>query len=395
MARILGLFALLLLTACGEDSDTAAGPGTSSSTGGMPVHPIAWEALPTDGAPEPRYLHSAVWTGSKMIVWGGWVKGPPTVTATGGAYDPAARAWTPTSMSGAPSARHSHTAVWTGSKMIVWGGYSEGGIATAGGIYDPETDSWAPMSTAGQPEPRVTHSAVWTGNSMILWGGNANGNPLASGGIYDPAADTWTAMNTAGAPSPRFSHSAVWTGGSMIAWAGYDLFDWKNDGGIFDPKAGAGGSWVTSMTKIGAPSQREGASGVWGAARLLVWGGWTGGPYEGTGGIFDPSAGPEGAWSAMPSEGAPSPRGEHTGVWTGNDLLVWGGCGEDLCSKVYADGARFTPGSGGGTWTPVAEQSGLSGRRGHTAVVAGSQILVWGGRVGSSEYLDTGAASLF
>lgn len=80
MARILGLFALLLLTACGEDSDTAAGPGTSSSTGGMPVHPIAWEALPTDGAPEPRYLHSAVWTGSKMIVWGGWVKGPPTVS---------------------------------------------------------------------------------------------------------------------------------------------------------------------------------------------------------------------------------------------------------------------------------------------------------------------------
>jgi hypothetical protein len=32
---------------------------------------------------------------------------------------------------------------------------------------------------------------------------------------------------------------------------------------------------------------------------------------------------------------------------------------------------------------------------GHTAILAGSSVIVWGGRVGSSEYLDTGAASLF
>src|SRR5437868_5772782 len=31
--------------------------------------------------------------------------------------------WTPTSLTGAPDARGSHTAVWTGSEMIVWGGY--------------------------------------------------------------------------------------------------------------------------------------------------------------------------------------------------------------------------------------------------------------------------------
>jgi hypothetical protein len=43
------------------------------------------------------------------------------------------------------------------------------------------------------------------------------------------------------------------------------------------------------MTEAGAPTPREGASGVWGASRLIVWGGWTGGPYEGTGGIFDPA----------------------------------------------------------------------------------------------------------
>ena len=30
--------------------------------------------------------------------------------------------WTPTNLTGAPEARVSHTAVWTGSEMIVWGG---------------------------------------------------------------------------------------------------------------------------------------------------------------------------------------------------------------------------------------------------------------------------------
>ena len=30
--------------------------------------------------------------------------------------------WTPTSTTNAPTARNQHSAVWTGSEMIVWGG---------------------------------------------------------------------------------------------------------------------------------------------------------------------------------------------------------------------------------------------------------------------------------
>ena len=35
---------------------------------------------------------------------------------------PSSDGWTPTSNPGAPPARHRHTAVWTGSLMLVWGG---------------------------------------------------------------------------------------------------------------------------------------------------------------------------------------------------------------------------------------------------------------------------------
>jgi hypothetical protein len=58
-----------------------------------------------------------------MVVWGG-DDGASLYTNTGGRYDPATDSWTPTSLSGAPSARYYQSAVWTGSVMVVWGGYN-------------------------------------------------------------------------------------------------------------------------------------------------------------------------------------------------------------------------------------------------------------------------------
>ena len=62
--------------------------------------------------------------------------------------------WTPTSLTGAPDARASHTAVWTGSEMIVWGGYAAlaPSICNTGGRYNPSTDSWTATSTTNAPD---------------------------------------------------------------------------------------------------------------------------------------------------------------------------------------------------------------------------------------------------
>ena len=40
-----------------------------------------------------------------------------------------------------------------------------------GGRYNPSTDSWTATSTTNAPTARVTHTAVWTGSEMIVWGG--------------------------------------------------------------------------------------------------------------------------------------------------------------------------------------------------------------------------------
>ncbi|HZD07375.1 MAG TPA: hypothetical protein VE176_03960, partial [Candidatus Limnocylindrales bacterium] len=109
------------------------------------------------------------------------------------------RPWTDTSTTNAPDARGGHTAVWTGSEMIVWGGAIFGPtFFNTGGRYNPTTDSWTATSTTNAPAATTGHTAVWTGSEMIIWGGNFGGQ---TGGRYNPGTDSWTATSTTNAPS--------------------------------------------------------------------------------------------------------------------------------------------------------------------------------------------------
>src|SRR5206468_936944 len=102
--------------------------------------------------------------------WGGLGEG--VFLNTGGRYDPTTDTWTALSINGssenAPAARFGHSAVWTGSEMIVWGGYNDL-LLNTGGRYNPSTDSWGPSSvTTGEgtnvPAGRDRHTAIWTGS---------------------------------------------------------------------------------------------------------------------------------------------------------------------------------------------------------------------------------------
>ena len=165
-------------------------------------------------APTPRYYHTAVWTGSVMVVWGG---ADGVYFNSGGRYDPLSDTWAPTSTTSAPEVRAWHTAVWTGSLMVIWEGFggppgSDGSYFNTGGRYDPAADCWTPTSTLNAPEGRFNHTAVWTGSRVIVWGGAEINLEFNTGGRYDPATDTWKATMTANAPEGREKHTAVWTG---------------------------------------------------------------------------------------------------------------------------------------------------------------------------------------
>ena len=72
-----------------------------------------------------------------------------------------------------------------------------------GGRYNPSTDSWTATSTTNAPAARGGHTAVWTGSEMIVWGGD-DGSDLNTGGRYNPSTDSWTATSTTNAPTGRY-----------------------------------------------------------------------------------------------------------------------------------------------------------------------------------------------
>ena len=55
--------------------------------------------------------------------------------------------------------------------MIIWGGFGVAGTLGDGAAYDPLTDGWSPTPSWGAPSARSVHGAVWTGSEMIIWGG--------------------------------------------------------------------------------------------------------------------------------------------------------------------------------------------------------------------------------
>jgi len=180
-----------------------------------------------------RRGHSAVWTGTEMIIWGGLDKDGALLN-TGGRYNPVTGTWTRMNTTNAPNPRTGHRAVWTGSEMIVWGGsvlsFSFGGsttmITNTGARYNPTTDTWTAIASGGGN--RQNHSAFWTGTEMLVWGGTALGGGIFGpslvlrndGARYNLAGNSWSSISGTGAPAERSDYSAVFTGTEMIIWGG-------------------------------------------------------------------------------------------------------------------------------------------------------------------------------
>jgi ankyrin repeat protein/N-acetylneuraminic acid mutarotase len=303
----------------------------------------SWNLLPRLNAPSARTALSAVWTGKEMIVWGGFGGrlGNDTNRNDGACFNPASNSWKPVSTRDAPDARFNHSALWTGKEMLIWGGYTDSrsfyqgaradAFLNSGGRYNPSSDSWKPITTRGAPSKRFNHAAVWSGKEMLVWGGCNAATALDDGARYDPARDVWKSINPKGAPGPRGMPVAVWTGKEMIVWGGASRDDGTQarcfeDGARYNPDTD---SW-TPMSRDGAPKGRVFAKAVWTGTEMLVWGGVNDAEakgvsdsnrYIGTGARYNPATD---TWTPMTNLGAPSPR-LAGGVWTGNGLLLFGG----------------------------------------------------------------------
>ena len=192
--------------------------------------------------------------------------------------------------------------------------------------------------------------------------------------------------------SPRSGHSAVWTGKEMIVWGG-SILDAKRGPG--DRRRAAGYSYhpetrrttllVTESYADGAAydavsdswtplpaaplDARGGHIAVWTGKEMLVWGGSDMFDVFADGAAYDPRTR---RWRtlARPSF-LPTPA---AAVWTEQELILWSGV--DHRPDLPAAGAAYDPGTD--SWRRIARFP-LRPRQWHSAVWTGEEVIVWGG----------------
>jgi N-acetylneuraminic acid mutarotase len=232
-----------------------------------------WRALSLTGAPSARDGHIAIWTGSRMVIWGG--RNDNGLAATAGLYNPTSDQWVALSLAGAPPNATGATAVKAGNRVIIWGGVGEAGPLGSGARLNLDGSgipiSWASVNIVSAPSPRAGHTVVWTGQKMLVWGGERGGVYRNDGAAYDPATDTWQVLNGIEAPAARSNHAAVWTGEEMIVIGGENAAGALAGGAAYNLSTGV---WRT-LNSSGATA-RSGSAAAWAATELLVFGGRSG-----------------------------------------------------------------------------------------------------------------------
>jgi N-acetylneuraminic acid mutarotase len=246
--------------------------------------------------------------------------------------------------------------------------------------------SYAQQTARLQPTVSLSGDAPYTA-TLTTGIKDLAGNALAADYAWTfrtgAEAGAWQRTTTASSPYPRSGHFAVWTGAEMIVAGGFaylpdwNRFEYTSTGARYDP---ASDTWRAIAPN--APARMNGTA-VWTGAEMLVWGGTDYGGGVAAGAAYNPAID---AWRALPTAGAPASAAQHTAVWTGSEMIVWGGV--DAAGRPLASGARYDPATN--TWRPMTSIGAPTARARHTAVWTGAEMIVWGGSDGTSD-LATGA----
>ena len=345
-------------------------PGTTTTKPAPPRSdtPVGtWRRLPAAPALPGSFSAAGVWTGTELLMYGPAYDSAGLAVGTGLAYHPTTGRWRRITSAPGPveSVEGGYHAVWTGRELLGWGV----GLNAA---YNPVTKRWRPLagSVAG---PSVM---VWTGRQVLTWGGGCCGANLATGGAYTPATDTWRALPRS--PLTGRHTTGAWTGRELVIVGGSGEVDvnGRSEFRIFRDAAAYNPDTRTWRRLPPMPEPRTGMTATWTGRELLVVGGYAEAGHGirtyADGVAYNPATN---RWRRVPSMGID--RAFHSAVWTGRYLLVWGG-------RMDRAGEWTTPSRGvaydpvRNTWTALP-RSPLAGRTGHVAVWTGSQMLIWGG----------------
>jgi N-acetylneuraminic acid mutarotase len=229
--------------------------------------------------------------------------------------------------------------VIAGDEYVSWAGqgvFAEcvNGVCPNGRVLNLVTNEWREMSLDGAPSTRTNPGAIWTGTEVLYWGGLSDlaaVTCLTDGGAYNPTTDTWRTMSFKGAPLLRGARTPIWTGDEMLLWGGSSCDGTPSPRAVYDDGAAYNpttDSWRT-LSKKGAPSARHLYVAVWTGTEMIIWGGDESGASEpkdykllNDGYAYNPKTD---SWRTLSKKGAPESNNVANHDWTGTELLLWGG----------------------------------------------------------------------
>ncbi len=369
---IVGLAFVLLAAACGGDEQTTiAGPATDDTTA-VPAGDGTWRELPA--APISTRAHAvSAWSGEEALFWAGSSLDRNLAHSDGAAYDPASDTWRqlPVPGWGHPGAIGTwfegefYVAAKGGGVRIdpsngtdedlppvsgfvlamliaaddaVWGIGPEGWGDNAAGIgiarYEPEDGTWIPgPDFEGGPEfdslfrdnSFVEQPVLWTGSEIVVW------KPEGNGVGFDPGSKTWAELPALDpAEGTVIDSHIVTTAAGLAAMVELELDGdpvlalavRDRDGWIWHdlPAAAAPGDLITAH----------------GAGDWIV--------------VVSPGQPPVTVHAASGTtvihEDAPRVGAAPSLVWTGGELVIWGGIDTSGGAETI-DGMVWTPPSDG------------------------------------------------
>src|SRR6186713_1991582 len=112
---------------------------------------------------------------------------------------------------------------------------------------------------------------------------------------------------------------------------------------------------------------------------MIIWGGGAGGQALNSGGRYSPASD---SWTPTNTTTAPEGRTLYSVVWTGGEMIVWGGLRG--ASGITNTGGRYNPTTD--SWAATSLTTAPSVRLSHSAVWTGSEMIIWGGARDSDNY---------
>ena len=220
-------------------SSSDHGPLVSAARSGVELAGGRWSTLAPPSPKAGKTWILAAWTGRYVIAWGSHSPASQAGSSKyGAAFNPTDDSWRP--LPPAPVNLTVESTIWTGSRVFVWG-MPVGGRPTHNVLlaFAPATWTWQRLALPPMT-PRVSSKVIWSGSRLIVFGGHSrSATALLDGAVYNPRSNRWKtlpAIPRTKAPAKSAEKpvgvTATWQANSLYIWVTYQVLQSVGSGSV-------------------------------------------------------------------------------------------------------------------------------------------------------------------